>query len=196
MAPITDMTDSEAVIRGYLLYLEDPNKLLDEAEIEKQQQAVEEALDPIDRLKALAELERVSSVDEEPLRQGFVQHAVDWAEQQAIPLAAFRGMGVPDEVLREAGFDVPATRRRGRRSVGEERQRAKSVPVEEVKAHILDQEGTFLLTDIQNGVGGSPVTVRKAVDELVEAGQVEQLGPAPDHEGRGRAPVQYRRVES
>lgn len=101
---------------------------------------------------------------------------------------------VPDDVLREAGFDVPPSRGRGRRNAAAEgRQRAKAVPVEDIKAHVLNMQGTFLFTDVMSSIGGSPATVRKAVDELVETGQVEKLGPVPDHYGRGRAPVQYSR---
>lgn len=195
MTVTTDAFDPESVIRQYLLFLDDPNKLRDEAEIEKAQQAVDEAQDPIERLKAHAELARASNVDEEPLKKGFVSHAKAWAEEQGIPLPAFREMQVPDEVLREAGFDVPAPRRRGRggAAAGEDRQRAKAVPVDEIKAYVLRQESPFLLADIQDGLGGSPATVRKAVDELTEAGQVEKLGPVHDYQGRGRAPVRYRR---
>ncbi len=42
--------------------------------------------------------------------------------------------------------------------------------------------------------GGSPATVRKAVEDLVESGRVEKLGPAVGHTGRGRAPTQYAAV--
>lgn len=99
-------------------------------------------------------------------------------------------------MLREAGFDVPSGRRRGRRGIapsGEGRQRAKAVPAEDVKAFVLKQKGTFTLADVMSGIGGSPATVRKAVDDLVESGQVEKLGPVPDYSGRGRAPTQYSR---
>lgn len=61
------------------------------------------------------------------------------------------------------------------------------------KAFVLEQKGTFVLADVQNGIGSSPATVRKAVDELVEAGQIEKPGSVPDWHGRGRAPVQYGR---
>ena len=74
------------------------------------------------------------------------------------------------------------------------RQRAKAVPVEEIKAHVLAQKGTFLLADVINGAGGSQATVRKALDELIDAGKVEKLGPVPDYKGRGRAPLQYKRT--
>jgi hypothetical protein len=199
----TDPIDAEGAVRLYLLYLEDPSKLRDESEIQRKTQAVLDAKDPIDKLKALADLERVAKVDEEPLRKGFVEHAKAWAEPQGIPVSAFRELQVPDDVLREAGFDVPvASRRRGRgggagagsgSGLGDGRQRAKAVPVEDIKAYVLQLTGTFVLADVMSGVGGSPATVRKAVDELVESGQVERLGPVPDYQGRGRAPIQYNR---
>jgi hypothetical protein len=200
----TDPIDAEGAVRLYLLYLEDPGKLRDEGEIQRKTQAVLDAKDPIDKLKALADLERVAKVDEEPLRKGFVEHARAWAEPQGIPVSAFRELQVPDDVLREAGFEVPISAPRRRRGgggagsgagsgSGEGRQRAKAVPVEDIKAYVLQQTGTFVLADVMSGVGGSPATVRKAVDDLVESGQVERLGPVPDYQGRGRAPIQYSR---
>jgi hypothetical protein len=106
-------------------------------------------------------------------------------------------MRVADDVLRQAGFEVPvgAGRRRGRPAAGDDapRQRAKAVPADDIKKFVLDLKGTFVLTDVQSGIGGSPATVRKAVEELVEAGQVEKLGPMADYQGRGRAPIQYGR---
>jgi hypothetical protein len=196
MSTATNELDPEAAVRLYLLYLEDPTKLRDETEIQKKTQAVLDAKDPIEKLKAIAELERVANIDEEPLREGFVKHAKTWAAEQHIPWSAFRELKVADDVLRQAGFDVPAPRRRGRGGAAvatEGRQRAKAVPVEEIKAFVLEQKGTFILADIMNGIGGSPATVRKAVDELIETGQVEKLGPMPEYHGRGRAPVQYSR---
>ncbi|HEY8526800.1 MAG TPA: hypothetical protein VIL48_17650 [Acidimicrobiales bacterium] len=209
-----DASEAESAVRHYLLYLEDPSKLRDEGEIQRKTQAVLDATDPIDKLKALAELERAAKVDEEPLRRAFIRHAKAWAEPQGIPVSAFRELRVPDDVLREAGFEVPSDRRRGRgrarvgeaggsgagagagggSGAGQRRQRAKAVPVEDIKAYVLQQHGTFVLADVMAGVGGSPATVRKAVDELVEAGQVERLGPVPDYHGRGRAPIQYAHV--
>lgn len=187
-------TDPEGAVRLYLLYLEDPSKLRDEAQIKKARQAVDTAKDPIDKLKALAALERATAIDEKPFREGFIQHARAWAEQQGIPASAFKDLKVSDDVLREAGFAVAPPRRRGRTAVSSDgRQRAKAVPVEDIKAYILNQKGTFVLTDVMSGIGGSPATVRKAVDELIEAGQIEKLGPVPNYAGRGRAPIQYSR---
>jgi hypothetical protein len=193
MTAATENTDAETAVRQYLLFLDDPTKLRDEGEIQSKTQAVLDAKDPIDKLKALAELERVAKIDESPLREGFVKFAKEWASNLGVPPAAFREMAVPDDVLREAGFDVPVARRGRGRVAGEGRQRAKAVPVDEIKAYVLSQRGTFILTDVISGVGGSQATVRKALDELIEGGQVEKLGPMPDYSGRGRAPVQYSR---
>src|SRR5262245_4968121 len=118
MPDTTTKNDAETAVRQYLLYLEDPANLRDEDEIQKKIQAAQDAVDPIDKLKALAELERVSKIEEDPLRQGFVAHAKVWAEQTGVPASSFRELKVPDDVLRAAGFDVPAGGRRGRRGAG------------------------------------------------------------------------------
>jgi hypothetical protein len=67
------------------------------------------------------------------------------------------------------------------------------VSVEDIKHFVLSQQAAFLLADVMGDIGGSQATVRKAIDELIEAGQVEKLGPVPDYSRRGRAPTQYRR---
>jgi hypothetical protein len=184
---------TEEAVRQYLRYLDDPNQLRDDKEIQRKTQAVLDATDPIDKLKALAELERVANVEEGPLRKGFIENAKAWAEETGVPVTAFRELKVPDDVLREAGFTVPTSGRgRGRTATGGERQRAKAVPIEDIKAWITNHKGTFILTDVMQGAGGSPATVRKAVDELIDAGTVKKLGPMQDYTGRGRAPIQYR----
>ena len=184
--------DAEGAVREYLLYLEDPAQLRDDKDLQRKTQAVLDAKDPIDKLRAISELERASTIDEAPIRDGFVTHAKAWASEASIPVTAFRELRVPDDVLKAAGFDVPAGKGRGRRSgASNGRQRAKSVPVEQIKAFITGNKGTFILSDVMTGVGGSQATVRKALDELVDAGKVTRLGPMPDYKGRGRAPLQY-----
>ena len=185
-------SDAEAAVRLYLLFLEDPAKLRDDADIQKKTKAVLDATDPIEKLKALAALERAANIDEKPLRASFVTHVKAWADDQGIPVTAFRELKVPDDALREAGFSLPATRTRSTTNTGAGRERAKSVPVEDIKAHVLSLKGTFILTDIITGYGGSPATVRKAVDELIDAKQVTKLGPDTNYQGRGRAPIQYK----
>ena len=190
MTAATNTSEAENAVRKYLLFLEDPNRLRDDKDIQQKTQAVLDASDPLDKLRALAVLERAANIDEEPLRKGFTAHARAWAEEHSIPVAAFKDLKVSDDVLREAGFEI-ASKGRGRNVSAGERQRAKAVPVEDIKAYVLQIDGTFILTDIIGGVGGSQATVRKAVDELIEAGTVKKLGPLPDYTGRGRAPLHY-----
>lgn len=176
----------EHAVRQYMRFLDDPKSLVDEDNVQKANQKVVDAIDPIDKLVALGELERVSKVDENPLRAGFVAHAKAWAEKAQVPVSSFQQLKVPADVLREAGFDV-AVDSRSTRPPG----RAKSVPIEQIVPEVLKLKGPFIQTDIIGKIGGSPATVRKAVDQLIAEGQVKNLGASPDHAGRGRAPIQY-----
>lgn len=185
----TNENEAETAVRTYLTFLDDPAKLRDEKEIQKRTQAVLDAKDPLDKLKALAELERVANIDPDPLRKGFVEHVKDWADENNIPLAAFRELKVPDDVLRAAGFDVAASERRNGRQVG--RKRAKAVPTSDIKAWVLKQTDVFLLDDVRNGVGGSDASIRSVLKGLVKAGKLTDLGAVPDWKGRGRAPLRY-----
>jgi hypothetical protein len=69
-----------------------------------------------------------------------------------------------------------------------------NVSIEQVRAHVATLGERFTLNDVVAGVGASSMTVRKAVTDMVDAGQVRKLGPAQDHAGRGRAPIQYQFV--
>ena len=40
-------------------------------------------------------------------------------------------------------------------------------------------------------MGGSPMTVRKGVQALVDDGTIARLGPMRDWAGRGRAPIVF-----
>jgi hypothetical protein len=51
----------------------------------------------------------------------------------------------------------------------------------------------FTLADVAHQIGGSPMTMRKAVDELVNSKKVVKLGPTPNWSGRGRAPLQFQK---
>jgi Clp amino terminal domain, pathogenicity island component len=189
----------EGAVRLYLMYLTDPDSLRDEARIKALTAEAEKAKDPIEKLRALAELERARAVDAGQFREGFVRNARAWADEQGITVSAFRELGVPDDALAEAGFDVGTRRGRGRggarrAAASAGRQRAKAVPTEEIKREVLSLSGPFTLSEVMERAGGSPATVRKAVEDLVASGRVEKLGPAPEHSGRGRAPTQYAAV--
>jgi hypothetical protein len=185
----------EEAIRSYLLFLDDPTKLRDEGEVQRRTVAVLEAHDPIQKLKALAALEKAAAVDEKGLRAGFVEHAQEWAEANGISVRAFRELKVPNDVLAAAGFQVTAQRNRrsvtGSAGTPAVTQRRPAVSAVDIKEAVLTLAEPFTLSEVMAKVGGSPMTVRKAVEDLIAEGRVERQGPVPGYSGRGRAPIQY-----
>ena len=119
------MTGEEAV-RLYLMFLADPDKLVDQAGLKKLETDVDKAKDPIDRVRAIAALEKAKNVDGSTYRADFTRYAKEWADSEGVPAGAFRQMGVPDDVLSEAGFEAGRGRRRGagRRAAGTTRAMA------------------------------------------------------------------------
>jgi hypothetical protein len=192
MTPDTAPTPDDAV-RRYLQYLEDPASLRDNEEIQKLTSAVLEARDPLDKLKAIAALERAANIDGEPIRKAFVAVARQWAEDNDIPLRAWREMKVTDDTLREAGFRLTVPQRRGGRATPS--ARARSMPVDDIKQHMVGRVGPFTLGAVGEKFGGSPATLRKAANELVNDGKLKQLGPDPNHQGVGRAPDLFEVVQ-
>ncbi len=187
----------EAAVRRYLQWLEDPASLVDADAVAHAEAAVAAAGDPLERLHALADLEHAREADADAVTEDFVAHARGYAESESIPAAAFQASGVPDDVLRRAGFEVGGRRRRssGSRSRGGGGSRAPKVSIEELKAATLRLPKQFTLADVATEAGGgSPQTVRKAVDEMIAEGKARSLGPKQDHHGRGRAPTLYELV--
>ncbi len=181
---------AEQSVRSYLLWLDDPDALRDEAAIAKAEAAVDKATDPIDRLKALAKLEALQKVDGATYEAGFVENAKDWAETNDVSASNFAALGVPASVLSAAGFPVRGGRRGGRARSGGRRTRTSP---EAVRAAV-PAKGQFTVADVIAASGASMATVRKVVGEMVAEGLVVDLGPDQGHSGRGRAPLMYRRA--
>lgn len=194
---MSETVTPEAAVRLYLLWLEDPAKLVDQASVKMAETAVESAKDPLDRLHALADLEHARQADGDQVRKDFVFHANRYAEEQSIPVSAFEDVGVPREVLAEAGFELGRRGGRGRSRSGASgrssgRQRAPRVPLEDIKGVVTSQMSKrFTLTELGEKAGGSRATLAKAVDELIEAGKVKKIGPQEGYSGRGRSPTVY-----
>jgi hypothetical protein len=201
----TETNPTEDIIRDYLRFLEDDEALVDQDKKKLAEEAVELAKqgdDPIAHLKALANLTAISSPDPEPLRQAFTKQFKGWCETHAAgltPELLHTEMGVPISDLQAAGFEIHSEKSQrspaAARAAATGRQRAVAVPVEKIRAGILDKfkDGKpFLLAAIIEDIGGSQATVRKTLDELIEEGLVEKMGPMPDYNGRGRAPLQYK----
>lgn len=181
---------AESAIRNYLLFLDDPRKLIDQELIEQLRDKAQQANDPIERLMAYAEMDRAQHSDDSRYKLDFILHAKRWAETNNVGAAAFRQLGVKDDVLRSAGLVVDDGRR-GRRRKSEPLPVRASVSAETIKGHVRSLHGRFTLADVQSSVGGSPMTVRKGVQELVDNGTISRLGAMPDWKGRGRAPIVF-----
>ena len=187
-AVIDETQVAETAVRNYLLYQDDPTQLVDADQVLRLEQAAAAATDPIAKLKALAALTRARQLDIHRYEQDFIQHARAWAEDNDIPGSVFGELGVPESVLRSAGFGVG---RRGKASTAQT-LRAKSVSAKDIQDHIVRwRKQTFTLANVAQTVGGSPMTIRKAVDELVRSGTITRVGPTPDWSGPGRAPIQF-----
>jgi hypothetical protein len=180
------MNDEHAV-RLYLQHLADPSASVDQTRVRELEAEVSRTVDPLDRLRAITALERARTVDGSALRAGFVRHARAWAEAEGIAPNAFLELGVPREVLVEAGL-IAGSRRAGRTTSNRSK-----VTTGQIATWVLGRSTPFTLADIETELGGSPVTVRKALAELEAERRLTRLGTVPGHHGRGRAPLLFAR---
>lgn len=179
-----------SAVERYLNWLEDPESIIDKEAVEAARRRFLSESDPISRLHAAAEVAKVETADENAIVEAFITHARAYADSEGIPVAAFQALNVPDDVLERAGFSLAPTGR-GRRRTRRRGQRP-SVSAETLKATVAEMPEKFTLAQLADRAGGgSPGTVKKAIDELIAEGRAERLGPDPNHTGRGRAPTLY-----
>ena len=175
-APTDDLAIAEGAVRRYLQFVADPSSLVDHAAIAELERQAQETSDPIEKLKVLS------------------RYAKEWADANEISPAAFTALGVDDQLLLAAGIGARERSNGGTRRppVRNATERAGNVTTAQIKQAVAQWTDEFVLADVVTKVGGSPITVRKALDELVESGSVVNLGPKQHHDGRGRAPFVYR----
>lgn len=184
----TDKSQEDA-IRRYLTYINNPDELVDQSQIEKLQQKLAESTDPVERIKLRNEIERTKQPPAEELESEFVKVAKPWAEQHGISAEALRAEGVKPAVLRKAGFSVGGgTRKRtaAAKRTGKSRQRASK---DDVVQHLTGQPSgaEFTLNDVMEATGASRSTVNQVIARLTEEGKVKKVGKG-EHTGPGRAP--------
>lgn len=181
--------DQEDTVRRYLTSLSDPSQLVDQDRITKLQKKLDSTSDPLERVKLHNELEQAKQPANDGLEEEFVKVAKPWSDEQGVTAEAFVAEGVKPAVLRRAGFAVKG--RAGSRSTGGTRQRRQGprVSKDHVVEHVTGAMKGKRVTkkDIENATGGSTNTVKQATDQMVEAGQLTNVGKA-DHSGPGRAP--------
>lgn len=180
MAP----TNHERAIKAYLLYLEDPEQVIDRHQVAAAERAVAAATNPVEKVLALSQLERARKPDVDMLRAGFVAHAATWAQRHGATARAFAEAGVPADVLKDAGLDLNATPPPAvpsRRTVSNETL-LRTVP-----------RGKDFRVSEYAALGN--VTMSRARDQLaqlVRADRVRVVGPDPTWPGPGQPPLLYR----
>lgn len=183
-------------IRRYLDSLGQADKpVVDREAVKALRAQIRTETDVINKAKLLSELER-EEAGRVPDLSGdeavFVAEAKGWADDAGVTAAALQALGVSDEVLRRAGFEVQAVSAakasgRASRSGG----RAPALPLEDVAAAARKLGSGWKLTDLAEAIGREPMTVRNYVMKLIERGVVKDLGDDPQHDGRGRAAKIY-----
>ena len=106
----------ETAVRNYMTLLRDPAALRDETAIEQLKTRINEVEDEVERLVLQQELLELEASPADRYVDAFVKHAKAWADSVGVGAEAFAAEGVPDAVLRRAGFSsVDGVRRRGPR---------------------------------------------------------------------------------
>ena len=182
-------------IRSYLDGLGQSDKpVVDREAVKNLKAQIRDETDSLNKLKLLVALQ-----DEEaghlPDRSGdqavFVAEAKAWADGEGIPASAFQALGVPDEVLAQAGFTITVAPARSapRASSG---SRAPRIPFADVQAAALKLGAEWKLSDLASLLDRDVATARNYLAKLIQEGDVTIIGDDPHHDGRGRAPKLYR----
>lgn len=179
------MAKTDDAIRQYLNAIQNPDALVDDDKVSKLSEQVENEEDPIKRLKLRTELDKASNVSPEDYEEGFINNAKSWAESNSITADAFIAEGVPESVLARAGMI-------SQKRTGTATKTRTRVSADDVRETVLATADEFSTSDIAERSGASDATARKVVQELVDSGEVEEVGPDPDHTGRGRAATLYK----
>ena len=181
-------------IRAYLDSLGKPNKpVVDREAVKALKDQIKSESDPIAKLRLHAQLEQEQQgklEDHEGDKAVFVAEAKSWADTEGIPVSAFQALKVPDDVLREAGFEVTASPRPSS-TLGSGSGRAPRIPLDDVKAAAARLGDSWRLSDLAEALDRDVATVRNYVNKLVDDGSVRVVGDDPGHDGRGRAPKLY-----
>lgn len=178
----------ETAVRDYLQALKDPESLRDDKAIADLQKRLDDAGDPLERVKLRAQLDQAQRVDPSAYEDDFVAHAKQWAQEHGVSADSFKAEGVSEGVLARAGLD--SARRGRRRSTAGRRTRVSRDDVRQA----MRQYKQFTLPQIQHKTGASRETVRAVIKELLEGGEIEHAGTDQAHQGRGRVPSAYQRT--
>jgi hypothetical protein len=135
-------------------------------------------------------LTKVRTPDGSDVLADFLRDAKEWASTNGVPASAFASVGVTEDVLRRAGLI-----RSGKKSqrLGTKRNTSR-VTVAEVQQWVMARNEPFTIRDVHESLGSSLVTSMKAIREMIDQGNVIELGQGENEGRRGRSPVRYLRL--
>lgn len=183
-------------IRGYLNSLGTSDKpVVDREAVKAVKAQIKAEADPIAKVRLYAALEAEEAgrvPDNEGEKAVFVAEAKAWAEAEGIPGSAFQSLGVPDDVLKAAGFELTGAGRAGKSSrPGTSGTRAPALPFEDVVRAARRLGNGWKLSDLAAALDRDPGTTRNYVNRLIKENIVRVEGDDPQHDGRGRAAKVY-----
>lgn len=192
-------TDSDAAsqaVESYLTFLKNPAALVNTELLRTLKERLETVEAPLEKLQLLSAIHSTESIDEDAILEGFVKYASEYARRERIAPEAFLHFGVPVEVLRTSGV-LPGSPRattktaapKAKKKEDPQKTRRPRSGRDAIIASIPDRPFTF--KELEELSGSSTVTVRKVVEELVDAGKLFVAAPDPNRTGRGPAPRRF-----
>lgn len=182
MKPPAEDKLCEEKVRRYLNWLSAPQSLVDPDEVNRLHKEFEQTTDVIQRLRIAADLEHAENPSVDEVQQGFIECALGLSQSQGLPAAAFKRLGVPEADLKRAGILTSSD------NTSKPRKRLTVAEVVD-----LVPEGPFSAKIFQDRSGASAMTVRRAIQHLLDEGRIESIGTSSDHAARGRAPSLFAR---
>jgi hypothetical protein len=180
----------EESVRRYIQYLADPGSLVDEGEAAEIERKIARSSDVLEKVRLHAMLTKVRTPDGSDVLADFLRDAKEWASTNGVPASAFASVGVTEDVLRRAG--LIRTGKKAQR-LGTKRNTSR-VTVAEVQQWVMARNEPFTIRDVHESLGSSLVTSMKAIREMIDQGNVIELGQGENEGRRGRSPVRYLRL--
>ena len=197
----TDTEHREDIVRDYLKLVNNPDDLIDLNLIEDLKEKLNEATDPVERVKLRTHLDEARRIPTEEIESKFIKNVVPWIKEAHISVPALLEEGVSPEVLQSAGVELnghtpkakkkaPAKKKAAKKATA--KKAAKPTSTEEVVAHLTKARKPFTIPGTMETTGASRATVKKAIDTMIEDGTVVETDET-ESSGRGRAATLYKR---
>lgn len=183
--PVEEKAPTGEIVNTYLKMLKDPESAIDREAVEKLERQIEEETEPKERVLLRAKLEQAKTVPIETVESNFVEVVKGWATANDVSISALIEEGVPEKILRRAGFRIPRKNKPRSKSDESERNRI----YEQLKN--LEQGETFTVPMISERLGAHQDTIRKVVSKAVKDGLIVRDGE--EASGKGRPAVRYRK---